>query len=225
MPYLPTSQAFLEQSAQLLEAYPDTVRQFHTYIHVQSDKLQYNPSRTTHPSKPPHCLYQHKPTPSLPLQQQPKPSGKNQLTPPQTRITTKYHFPTETPGARAKRAKSQAKKASTTSETTSQPATTQTNSAPVASLTLKTYNPTTGIVLQYQTNKIAEVSRLITGLGKLASGADVASLGFSGAGQVGGDVEMVDAPTVEEVVPAAAAAAPAAGQSGKGKKKGGKGKR
>ncbi|GLI72599.1 hypothetical protein PoHVEF18_000778 [Penicillium ochrochloron] len=162
MPYLPTSQAFLEQSAQLLEAYPDT-----------------------------------------------------------TRITTKYHFPTETPGARAKRSKSQAKKAaSTTSETT----TTQTTSAPVASLTLKTYNPTTGIVLQYQTNKIAEVSRLITGLGKLASGADVASLGLSGAG--GGDVEMVDAPAVVEVVPASAPAANAnAGQGGKGKKKGGKGKR
>ncbi|KAF3385158.1 hypothetical protein F1880_002600 [Penicillium rolfsii] len=168
MPYLPTSQAFLEQSAQLLEAYPDT-----------------------------------------------------------TRITTKYHFPTETPGARAKRAKSQAKKASTanstetnTSQPTTQPATT---SAPVASLTLKTYNPATGIVLQYQTNKIAEVSRLITGLGKLASGADVASLGLSGtAGQVGGDVEMVDAPAVEEPVPAPAANA---GQGGKGKKKGGKGKR
>ncbi|OKP10635.1 hypothetical protein PENSUB_3938 [Penicillium subrubescens] len=166
MPYLPTSQAFLEQSAQLLEAYPDT-----------------------------------------------------------TRITTKYHFPTETPGARAKRSKSQLKKAaSTTSETTT---TTQNTPAPVASLTLKTYNPTTGIVLQYQTNKIAEVSRLITGLGKLASGADVASLGVSGAAG-GGDVEMVDAPAVAEVVPVAAPAANAnanAGQGGKGKKKGGKGKR
>jgi hypothetical protein len=68
---------------------------------------------------------------------------------------------------------------------------------------------------------------LITGLGKLASGADVASLGVSGAAG-GGDVEMVDAPAVAEVVPVAAPAANAnanAGQGGKGKKKGGKGKR
>ncbi|CEJ58609.1 hypothetical protein PMG11_07261 [Penicillium brasilianum] len=176
MPYLPTSQAFLEQSAQLLEAYPDT-----------------------------------------------------------TRITTKYHFPTETPGARAKRSKSQAKKAATTSPDT-QPASTQPQATgPIAALTLKTYNPTTGIVLQYQTNKIAEVSRLITSLGKLAAGADVASLGLSGAGGAGGDVEMVDAPPVEEGVSGASASGVNGkgqgqgqgqqGQSGKGKKKGGKGKR
>ncbi|KAJ5160023.1 uncharacterized protein N7482_007027 [Penicillium canariense] len=171
MPYLPTSQAFLEQSAQLLEAYPDT-----------------------------------------------------------TRITTKYSFPTETPGARAKRAKSQAKKTASSESPSTQAA--PTPSAPVAALTLKTYNPTTGIVLQYRTNKIAEVSRLITGLGKLASGADVASLGLSAPGQAAGDVEMIDAPVEES----AAAAAPAQagksqaqgqgqGQGGKGKKKGGKGKR
>jgi hypothetical protein len=157
--------------------------------------------------------------------------------PHQTRITTKYHFPTETPGARSKRAKSQAKKATTSTEPDSQTPSTQIQAqptAPVASLTLKTYNPTTGIVLQYQTNKIAEVSRLITGLGKLASGADVASLGVSGAGVSGGDVEMVDAPPVEEggAAPANAVAAGQGGktqgqqgQGGKGKKKGGKGKR
>ena len=71
---------------------------------------------------------------------------------------------------------------------------------------------------------------MITGLGKLAAGADVASLGLSaGAGAAGGDVEMVDAP-VDEVV----AVGPGQGgksqrrgksQAGKGKKKGGKGKR
>jgi hypothetical protein len=74
---------------------------------------------------------------------------------------------------------------------------------------------------------------LITGLGKLAAGADVASLGLSaGAGLAGGDVEMVDAPVEEGVaVPAAAVSAgqggksQGQGQAGKGKKKGGKGKR
>ncbi|KAI2789830.1 hypothetical protein POX_d05328 [Penicillium oxalicum] len=181
MPYLPTSQAFLEQSAQLLQAYPDT-----------------------------------------------------------TRITTKYHFPTETPGSRSKRAKSQAKKAAKSSSSTDSPETpstqTQTqSSAPVAALTLKTYNPTAGIVLQYQTNKIAEVSRLMIGLGKLASGADLESLGLSvGPATAGGDVEMVDAPAEEDVA-ASAGASTGKGQGqgqqqqqsqgGKGKKKGGKGKR
>lgn len=78
---------------------------------------------------------------------------------------------------------------------------------------------------------------MITGLGKLAAGADVASLGLSaGAGLAGGDVEMVDAPVEEGVaVPAAAVSAgqggksqgqgQGQGQAGKGKKKGGKGKR
>lgn len=100
MPYLPTSQAFLEQSAQLLEAYPDTVRQFHTYIHVQSDKLQYNPSRTTHPSKPPPpTAYTNiNPLPPLPLQQQqPKSSRKNQLTPPADPDNNKIPLPNRNP--------------------------------------------------------------------------------------------------------------------------------
>ncbi|KAJ5587386.1 uncharacterized protein N7459_003151 [Penicillium hispanicum] len=169
MPYLPTSQEFLEQSAQLLEAYPDT-----------------------------------------------------------TRITTKYSFPTERPANQAKRQKSQSKRAdaSAPAETPSAPV------VPVAALTLKTYNPSTGICLQYRTNKVAEVGRLMTGLGKLAGGADVASLGLSAPGVAGaGDVEMLDAPAVgDEAAPPAPAAAQnqqqggAKGQ-GKGKKKGGKGKR
>ncbi|KAJ5488986.1 hypothetical protein N7539_003876 [Penicillium diatomitis] len=187
MPYFATSQAFLEQSAQLLKAYPDT-----------------------------------------------------------TRITTKYHFPTETPGARSKRAKSLARKESSAAPSTQSQAQAQ-PSAPVAALTLKTYNPTAGIVLQYQTNKIAEVGRLMLGLGKLASGADLESLGLSAgsaaaAAAAGGDVEMVDAPVEEDAAGAGAGAgagatatATAAGgsngkgqqqsQGGKGKKKGGKGKR
>ncbi|KAJ5636137.1 uncharacterized protein N7484_009450 [Penicillium longicatenatum] len=155
MPYLPTTQAYLEQSALLLEAYPET-----------------------------------------------------------TRITTKYSFPTERRAQQHKREKSLAKKQASS---TQEPAPTDpTPSAPIASLTLKTYNPTTGVCLKYRTNKLQEVSRLMTGLGKLAGGADVASLGLSGPA----DVEMVDAPAVEEEVVQSGKAA-----SGKGKKKGGKGKR
>ncbi|KAJ5802913.1 Signal recognition particle SRP9 subunit [Penicillium pulvis] len=159
MPYLPTTQAFLEQSALLLEAYPET-----------------------------------------------------------TRITTKYSFPTERRAQQHKREKSLAKKqASSTTETAP---TESTPTAPIASLTLKTYNPATGVCLKYRTNKLQEVSRLMTGLGKLAGGADVASLGLSGPGA---DVEMVDAPAAEEeVVQTQSGKVPA---GGKGKKKGGKGKR
>lgn len=70
-------------------------------------------------------------------------------------------------------------------------------------------------------------------LGKLAGGADVASLGLSAA--TGGDVEMVDAPDETAPAPATAPAAGAGARQqggksqgqgqGKGKKKGGKGKR
>lgn len=64
----------------------------------------------------------------------------------------------------------------------------------------------------------------MTGLGKLAAGADVASLGLSAPA----DVEMVDAPE-EGAAASAPASVPAAvkgqAQGGKGKKKkGGKGK-
>ncbi|CAI7574096.1 unnamed protein product [Penicillium bialowiezense] len=147
MPYLPTSQAFLEQSAELLQAYPAT------------------------------------------------------------RIVTKYNFPTTRPGNVKRIQKSQAKK------------TESTPSAPIATLTLKTFNPATGICLQYRTNKAQEVSRLITSLGKLAAGADVAGLGLSAPAPA--DVEMVDAPAVEEPKQQQQQQA----QGGKGKKKGGKGKR
>jgi hypothetical protein len=89
---------------------------------------------------------------------------------------------------------------------------------------LKTFNPGTGICLQYRTNKAQEVSRLITSLGKLAAGADAAGLGLSGGVPAGGDVEMVDAPApAEEGV--AVKQQQQQGQSAKGKKKGGKGKR
>lgn len=57
----------------------------------------------------------------------------------------------------------------------------------------------------------------------------MASLGLSGPGVVGGDVEMVDAPVEEVAAPAVTGQAKAQGQGqgqgGKGKKKGGKGKR
>jgi hypothetical protein len=93
---------------------------------------------------------------------------------------------------------------------------------------LKTFNPGTGICLQYRTNKAQEVSRLITSLGKLAAGSDVAGLGLGNAATApAGDVEMVDAPAVATPVEEAGSGKgqPQAQTGGKGKKKGGKGKR
>ncbi|KAH8427179.1 SRP9/SRP21 family protein [Aspergillus melleus] len=164
MPYLPTPQAYLEQSALLLEAYPDT-----------------------------------------------------------TRITTKYSFPSHKP-----------KSTSTTDAAPTDPQSqqSQTTTTPVATLTLKTFNPSAGLCLKYRTNKAAEVGRLITSLGKLAGGADVASLGLGAAAAAApaADVEMADAPEDGTATPTTAAAAPAAktessNKGGKSKKKGGKGKR
>ncbi|KAJ5107082.1 hypothetical protein N7456_003757 [Penicillium angulare] len=201
MPYLPTSQAYLEQSALLLEAYPETVRLFT----LQSDSTRPTPRQTIFTYRTSHNI-----------------KTKSNLTTTQ-RITTKYSFPTERPAQQLKRKKSQAKKEEKQSNSTEQPEPT----APVASLVLKTYHAPTGICLKYQTNKLQEVGRLMTGLGKLAGGADVASLGLSGPG-VAGDVEMADGEDTAGVVAqgAGAAATPAGGKTGgKGKKKGGKGKR
>ncbi|PYH40103.1 SRP9/SRP21 family protein, partial [Aspergillus saccharolyticus JOP 1030-1] len=130
MPYLPTPQSYLEQSALLLQAYPDA------------------------------------------------------------RITTKYTFP------------------STSSKTHPTPSSQTSSSQPdaqaapqdpkprIATLTLKTFHPESGICLKYRTNKGAEVGRLISSLGKLAAGVDVEGLGLGVAATAvgGGDVEMGDAP-------------------------------
>ncbi|KAL1966802.1 hypothetical protein VTN77DRAFT_3767 [Rasamsonia byssochlamydoides] len=181
MPYLPTLQAFLEQSSLLLEAYPDD-----------------------------------------------------------TRITTKYSYPSHLPSSSTK---SSSKKASKTANaSTETPADSQTPAAataPIATLTFKTYNPATGICLKYRTNKAAEVGRLISGLGKLASGAKISDLTTAtttttaaatatAAAATTGDVEMTDVPaTADETaeVTTTAAKADAGGKGGKAKKKSGKGKR
>ncbi|EKV10658.1 hypothetical protein PDIG_24850 [Penicillium digitatum PHI26] len=143
---------------------------------------------------------------------------------PQTRIVTKYNFPTNRRGNMIRAHKSKVRKdakASDASSTTPAPPTTA-----IATLTLKTFNPTTGICLHYRTNKAQEVGRLITSLGKLAAGADVAGLGLSAAApSAGADVEMVDAPAPAAAEEAAPVVGKAQGQGAKGKKKGGKGKR
>ncbi|OJJ61940.1 hypothetical protein ASPSYDRAFT_40499 [Aspergillus sydowii CBS 593.65] len=138
-----------------------------------------------------------------------------QAYPDSTRITTKYTFPKTTPSSNSNKSQSQ--------QTSTQ------EKAPVATLVLKTYNPESGICLKYRTNKAAEVGRLITALGLLAGGADLATLdtGVANVTGAGGDVEMGG---VEEGLTATGttttSAGAGAGAVGKGKsKKKGKGKK
>ncbi|KAI0115041.1 signal recognition particle 9 kDa protein-domain-containing protein [Daldinia grandis] len=133
-----------------------------------------------------------------------------------TRITTKYHISKPKP----RRAKNPP---TTTSDTT--PA------APRGSLTLKTYDPYSGVCLKYRTTKAAEVSRLIQSLGR-PLGARMAALPLPEAA----DEVMADAPLAagtpadekrgEDVGPAAPGQGQAGGGGGggggKGKKKRGK---
>ncbi|KAM5430014.1 hypothetical protein McanMca71_006390 [Microsporum canis] len=155
-----------------------------------------------------------------------------------TRITTKYSYP-KRPSAKER---SKAKSKAATSESTEA---TERTAAP-ATLTLKTFNPTTGICLKYRTNKAAEVGRLIAGLGKLSSGApieDFVPTQVPGGTAVGGteDVDMLEvstqglasAPVGEEKDGVSRSNTPVAGgasgeggggKSAKGKKKG-KGKK
>ncbi|KUJ21949.1 uncharacterized protein LY89DRAFT_547168, partial [Mollisia scopiformis] len=76
-----------------------------------------------------------------------------------TRISTKYTISPPTSKSSSK-TKPQPDQTTPTPNTPSNP--------PPAILTLKTYDPASGVTLKYSTNKAAEVSRLIQILGRLA---------------------------------------------------------
>ncbi|CRG90663.1 putative WD repeat-containing protein C3H5,08c [Talaromyces islandicus] len=157
-----------------------------------------------------------------------KARGKQKL----TRITTKYSYPSS----------SSSSKGNTNSKRiTTQDPTTATTTTPIATLTLKTFNPVTGICLKYRTNKAAEVGRLISGLGKLAAGTKISSssaavglgeesatvpaAGAATGAATAGDVEMTDAPAAASTGVGVGGTGAGAGGGGGKKKKGGKGKR
>ncbi|KAI1111569.1 signal recognition particle 9 kDa protein-domain-containing protein [Nemania sp. NC0429] len=85
-----------------------------------------------------------------------------------TRITTTYHL-TDKTGTSKKRQKRRQQEllSSSSSATTTAAATTTATATPRASLTIKTYDPHSGVCLKYRTTKAAEVSRLILSLGQL----------------------------------------------------------
>lgn len=143
-----------------------------------------------------------------------------QAYPKTTRITTKYSLPRK------------AKSTSTpTQDGQTEPA--PAKREPAATLTLKTFHPESGICLKYQTDKAAEVGRLLTGLGRLAKG-EVIELPQSdstdtavgtgvevGSGQVltGTDKMDLDSTTTPEAKSAAQMTSAGQQQGGGGKKK------
>ncbi|KAI0603466.1 signal recognition particle 9 kDa protein-domain-containing protein [Biscogniauxia sp. FL1348] len=137
-----------------------------------------------------------------------------------TRITTKYHI--TKPTSRSSRKS----KATTTPSDTTTTTTTAQQQQPRGTLTLKTYDPHSGVTLKYKTTKAAEVSRLILSLGRL--GRRMAGLPKESEA----DEVMVDAPPAIVAAAPAVEGKPAQGQAqtqgggsgggGKGKKKKGK---
>ena len=97
-----------------------------------------------------------------------------QAYPTTTRITTKYSLPRK-PNAKAK-SKSRPKPTESKQSAPAEASTGAPTKAarerlpPSATLTLKTFEPGSGICLKYKTDKAAEVGRLLTGLGRLAGG-------------------------------------------------------
>ncbi|KAI9796076.1 MAG: hypothetical protein M1833_006498 [Piccolia ochrophora] len=139
-----------------------------------------------------------------------------------TRITTKYTIqrPSKAPSS-----SDTASKATTTIPTQSTPQT-QVTQTPRATLTLKTYDPASGVCLKYRTDKAAEVGRLVASLARLGRGM----VGL--ADREGEDLRMENAAEVVEggegggiVGPttAAATAKVTGGTQGKGEAKGGAG--
>lgn len=81
----------------------------------------------------------------------------------QTRITTKYNVPNL---ESAKHQKLRKRKA--TSDLDEKDATSSPPRIPKAVLTLKTFDPESGVCLKFKTDRAADVSRLINGLGRLS---------------------------------------------------------
>ncbi|KAI0014093.1 signal recognition particle 9 kDa protein-domain-containing protein [Xylariaceae sp. FL0662B] len=97
-----------------------------------------------------------------------------------TRITTKYHI--SKPSSKRRKSKSTSEPAAASATTT----------PPRGSLTLKTYDPHSGVCLKYRTTKAAEVSRLVLSLGRL--GGRMAALPAPEAA----DEVMADVPAAAE---------------------------
>lgn len=80
----------------------------------------------------------------------------------QARVVTKYST------LKPKTIKDRKRQVATSNAAAADAATPATPAAPQAALTFKTYDPASGVCLKYQTNKAAEVGRLVASLEKLS---------------------------------------------------------
>ncbi|OTA61905.1 hypothetical protein K449DRAFT_382561 [Hypoxylon sp. EC38] len=138
-----------------------------------------------------------------------------------TRITTTYHISKPKPRKSKKSSSSSSSSQQQQPQPPSSDSQPTTTAAPRGSLTLKTYDPHSGVCLKYRTTKAAEVSRLILSLGQ-PLGARMAALPLPEAA----DEVMADAPAVvteENKKEEGGVAAPASGASGGGSGSGSKG--
>lgn len=103
-----------------------------------------------------------------------------QAYPDTTRITTKYSLPRKRKSEPAAVASTEKPDASSDGTESRKPVREQ--QSPAATLTFKTFETIAGICLKYQTNKSAEVGRLMTGLGRLASGQIIEEPSLPAAG-------------------------------------------
>lgn len=150
------------------------------------------------------------------------------------RITTKYSFPSYRARKRRVEKQRQRRKKAAAKETAGEGQHQQEEAnekekerPPIARLTVKTFNAPSGICLKYQTDKVSEVGRLVTILGRLAGSGSGATDG--GEAATSRDVEMVDASSLQQQqhVEEEAARKGGKGKTAKSNKKkgGGKGKR
>ena len=93
---------------------------------------------------------------------------------------------------------------------------------PSATLTIKTFETTAGICLKYETNKSAEVGRLMTGLGRLAKGEIIEEPSIPAVGMETTEPQIEQIMDIDAMSAKTEKAPEAVGGGGKGKKKKGK---
>lgn len=156
-----------------------------------------------------------------------------QAYPTTTRITTKYSLPRKpNPKSKSKpKATEPAQQAPSETNTDTNARPPRERLPPSATLTLKTFEPSSGICLKYKTDKAAEVGRLLTGLGRVAGGEVIEmpappSIAAAAAAEDKMEIDEVGSgtatPKVEDAKLPGQAQSSAGGAGGKGKKKKGK---
>lgn len=143
------------------------------YTQPASQSCLHSPAAKSGSDNPP-CCCKRGPRPYVPPSPPPPPPPATMFPIPhnttthhssehlQTRITTKYNIPNLSSPKYAKALANKKRKLDTPTEPDAPTAQT-----PRAYLTLKTYDPASGVVLKYKTDKAAEVGRLIGSLARL----------------------------------------------------------